>query len=160
MPSDSLQLRVGLFPIFAPLHPLKEKLPPKTTKQVKKTARTPLKVPLLIRCTHTHTSRQLTKATFPETLISAFLPLCARAWERKAGARRRKPAPANNRRKPVIRVEALRKIPGSGGRRSLRNPDRKGLHGTEMSQNLTKLGGKSSRDLRRALDEASCQMKR
>lgn len=54
MPSDSLQLRLGLFPIFAPLHPQKETLPPKTTKQVKKTACMLLKVPLLLRRTHAH----------------------------------------------------------------------------------------------------------
>ncbi|KAK9953903.1 hypothetical protein ABG768_016020, partial [Culter alburnus] len=29
-----------------------------------------------------------------------------------------------------------------GKKDSLRNPERKGLHGTEMSQNLTKPGGK------------------
>lgn len=111
--------------------------------------------------THAHTHIEAAnKSHSPETLISAFLPLCARAWEREARARRRKPAPANNRRKPVIRVEALRMIPGSGGRKTAWETLRERLAQDWDVTKLDETWRKSSRDLRRALDEASCQMKR
>ncbi len=74
----------------------------------------------------------------------------------------RKPAPANNRRKPVIcnRSRGAPNDPRQRGKKdSLRKAGRKDSERTEMSQNSVETWGTSSRDLKRALDDASYPMK-
>lgn len=108
--------------------------------------------------THTRTPRQLTKATLPETpkLLStlSFPSALERgSVEQKTCTRKQQEEASNLSR-------GAPNDPRQWGKKdSLRKPDRKDSERTEMSQNSVETWGKSSRDLKRALDDASCQMK-